>query len=313
MIIFLYGRDTYRSCQKLKEIIEKFKKAHKNGLRLRRFDVTQASFQEFEDETRANSIFKEKKMIVLDNVFSSPDFKKKILRFLKKKKEAEDVIIFYEDKEISKKDALFKLLKEKGKSQEFSLLGGQKLIDWIRKEFNKYKARISPRVPEDLIEFIGDDLWQLSEEIKKIATFRLKGKEIITPDDIKLLVKPQIETNIFNTIDAISAGDKKRALNLLHLHLEKGDSPIYLFSMIKLQISNLLVVKDLAARQMSFSQIISRSKLHPFVVKKNYSLSQKFSLDQLKKLYRRIFKLEIKIKTGKIDPALALDILVVEI
>jgi len=33
----------------------------------------------------------------------------------------------------------------------------------------------------------------------------------------------------------------------------------------------------------------------------------------LKKIYRKIFKLELKIKTGKIDPVLALDILVTEI
>ena len=116
-----------------------------------------------------------------------------------------------------------------------------------------------------------------------------------------------------NIMHRKGAQDKKRALDLLHSHLEKGDSPLYLFSMIKFQISNLLVIKDLIEKQTPFPSILSQSNLHPFVVKKSYRLSQKFSLEQLKKIYRKIFKLDLKIKTGKIDPALALDILVTEI
>ena len=128
-----------------------------------------------------------------------------------------------------------------------------------------------------------------------------------------ILTKSKIETDIFATIDAFSAKDKKKALKLLHRHLEKGDSPLYLLSMLKFQISNLLIVKDLIERKTSYSHILNKSNLHPYVVKKNWNLAQKFDLEQLKKIYRKIFKLELKIKTGKIDPALALDVLITEI
>lgn len=311
MIIFLYGQDTYQSHQKLKEIIERLKETSKNRLNLRYFDAKKIDFQDFKDEIQAVSIFKEKKLTILISPFSNPGLEEKILDFLKKKKDSEDTILFYEE-EVNEKKPLFKFLKKQAKFQEFKPLGGQKLRDWIRKEFKKYQIGVEPKVSEALIESIGNNLWQLSNEIKKLATYKAKEKKI-TLEDVNLLVKSKIETDIFSTIDAISSKDKKRALNLLHYHLEKGDSPIYLFSMIKFQISNLLIVKDLAEKQIPFPYLISQSNLHPFVAKKSYRLSQKFSLEQLKKIYRKIFKLELKIKTGKIDPALALDILVTEI
>jgi len=313
MIIFLYGQDTYRSRQRLTEIIERFKKSHKTSLNLKYFNAKKIDFQEFRDEIQATSIFKEKKLIVLNNPFLNSGLEKEILYFLEKKKDLEDTILFYEEGQADEKRPLFKFLKKRAKSQEFKLLEGQKLKDWIRNEFEKYQIKIDSRVPEALIEFIGNDLWQFSNDIKKLATYKIKKKERVTLEDIELLVKSKIETDIFRTIDAISSQNKKRALNLLHRHLEKGDSPLYLFSMIKFQISNLLIVKDLTERQIPFPYILSKFNLHPFVAKKSHHLSQRFNLEELKKIYWKIFKLELKIKTGKIDPTLALDILVTEI
>ena len=39
MIIFLYGTDTYRSRQKLKEIIAQYQQKHQSGMELVRFET----------------------------------------------------------------------------------------------------------------------------------------------------------------------------------------------------------------------------------------------------------------------------------
>ena len=75
MIIFLYGPDTYRSRQKLNEIIEHYKKVHKSGLNLKYFDLQKSSYQDFKDEIQQASMFKEKKLLVLKNIFSNPDLR----------------------------------------------------------------------------------------------------------------------------------------------------------------------------------------------------------------------------------------------
>jgi len=151
----------------------------------------------------------------------------------------------------------------------------------------------------------------MSNEIKKLASF--KNNKTVRTEDIKLLVRSKIETDIFKTIDAIADKNKKQALNLLHKHLEKGDSPLYLLSMINYQFRNLLAVKDLIEKQIPYNIILKRSGLHPFVVKKSYYQSQKFTFQELKKIYQKIFKKDLDIKTGRIQPEIALDLLIAEI
>ena len=315
MVIFLYGPDTYRSRQKLNEIIANYKKIHKSGLNLKYFDFKKDSYQEFKDEFQTISMFQEKKLVVLENTFSNAEFKRKFLENSKKFIDSKNIILFYEEDEVSKNDSLFNFLKKNAKFQEFELLAGQKLKNWVKKEFEKYQCQISDTALGKLIEFTANDLWQITNEIKKLVSFRKKQK--IGEEDVELLVRPKIEADIFKTIDAISSKNKKQALILIHNHLEKGDSPLYLLSMINFQFRNLLLVKSCESKgelYINDMRILSKKlKLHPYVIRKSIQQARRFTIDELKKIYQKIFEVDLNIKTGKIDPQTALDLLITEI
>ncbi len=308
MIILLYGKDTYRSKRKLKEIIDRYKEAHKRGLNINFLDLEEESFEGFKDSVRQTSMFKEKKLQVVFNAFSNKSFKEK---FLEKKEDfinSEDIIILFEEGDIRKNDKLLKLLKEKAKVQEFSLLSGSKLLSWIKKRFKEKGFDINNNIAEKLTSFVGNDLWRMENEISKLASYK-KGKEI-KEEDIDLLVKPEIETDIFKTIDAIAQKDKKKALSFMHEHLEKGDTPLYLLSMIGYQIRNILSVKEMTEKSLPYNIALKKTGLHPFVFKKSYSQSSSFSLVELKKIYQKIFEVDLSIKVGKIEAETALDLIV---
>ncbi|MCP6718400.1 MAG: DNA polymerase III subunit delta [Patescibacteria group bacterium] len=307
MIIFLYGQDAYRSRKKLKEVIERYKKIHKTGLSLKYIDVGKLSFKDVEDELKQTSIFKEKKLLILTNVFSNTDFKKSFIKKGKKFIDSENTVLFYEPDKIDKRDALLKFLNKHAKSQEFELLGGLRLKSWIKKEFEVRNGKINDLVLEKFINFVDNNPWQIINEVEKLVNF--KNGEQIESKDIELLIRPKVESDIFKTIDAIASKDKKRALKLLKNHLKKGDNPLYLFSMINYQFRNLLIIKDLIEKNLSpFS-----AGLHPFVVRKSSALANKFSFSELKKIYQTLFKVDLNIKTGKIDPEAALDLFITEI
>ena len=317
MIIFLYGPDTYRSRQKLNEIVEHYKEIHKSGLDLKLLDLKEKDFQDFKNEAQIASMFSEKKLLVLKNAFENFDFKEKISAEIEKFAKSEEVILFYEEE--IKKDKFFQTLKKFSEYQEFQLLDGERLKNWVKKEFKKYQAKIDSAVLEKLIEFVGNDLWQMANEIKKLVAYKTGHNQITTVtklcpeierEDVELLVKSKIEIDIFKTIDAIAAKDKKRAIKLLKAHLEKGDSPLYLLSMINFQFRNLLIIKDLIEKNLS---PYSFTDIHPYVIKKSISLLGKFSFSELKKIYQKIFEVDLDIKTGKIEPEMALDLLITEI
>jgi DNA polymerase-3 subunit delta len=310
MIIFLYGPDTFRSRQKLNEIIEYYKKIHKSGLSLKYFDFEKDNFEDFRDALKSSSMFREKKLLILKNLFSNQKAENDFLKNLKEISKSKEIILIYE-KEIDEKSPLAKELKKEAKFQKFELLEGERLKNWVKREFQKYQVKISNEAIEMLINYVGSDLWQMENEIKKLVNFCDK-KEIKTKD-IELLVKPKIETDIFKTIDAIAAKNKKRALFLIKEHLQVGDSPTYLLAMINFQFRNLLVIRDLIERGKSLTDILRELDLHPFLIKKIYFLAKKFSLEDLKKIYQKIFEVDLNIKTGKIDPETALDLLITEI
>jgi len=307
MIIFLYGPDTFRSRQKINEIIINYRKAHPSGLSLKYFEGRHLSIKKLKDELRQTTMFKEKKLLVLNDVFSNAQLKKELLKEKEFLTNIKHILVFYEPGEITKKNALFSFLKKKGRCQEFKPLKGSSLQNWIKKETENLGAAIEQKALNKLVDYVGNDLWQMMNEIRKLTSFKAQGT--ISAKDVELLVRPKIESHIFQTIDALVSKNKKRALKLIKNHLIKGDHPLYLFSMINFQFRNLLMVKDLDRKNLPFLNL----PLHPFVVKKSRQLCNKFEFWELKKIYQKIFEIDQKLKTGKITPEAALDLLVAEI
>ena len=271
MIIFLYGEDSYRSKRKLEEIILGYKKVHKSGLNLIYINAKEASFKDFYSNFRVSSMFAEKKLIVLNNVFSNVKFQEEFLENIK---------------------------------------GFANLKKWIVAEFSKTETKIDSFAMDLLANCVKTDLWRMANEINKLANYRAGGA--VKKEDVEQLVAPGIENDIFKTIDALASKNKKLALSLLHEHLDGGDNTLYLLSMIAYQFKNLLIIKELIDKKNQYQIIVKKSGLHPFVAQKTYSLCGQFSMPELKKIYRKIFQIDLDIKTGKVEPETALDLFVYE-
>ncbi len=314
MLIFIYGQDTYRMKRKLMEIIEEYKKSRKSGLSLKFVDCQKSglgAFGDFQSDSSQFSMFKEKKLIVVSQPFLDAGFKERFLENKGNFAKSDDLIVFYQEGEIRKNDSLFKFLEENALCQNFNLLEGQKLKKWVLDELKNQEVKFREDIADELCFRVGSDLWRMENEIQKIAAFGL-GKEVVKKD-IAVLVRPRIESDIFKTIDAVAQGEKQTALQFIRKHIEKGDSPVYLFSMINYQFRNLLMIKDFIEKRKPYDAIAKLSGLHPFVVKKGYYLSHKFAFSELKKIYQRIFQIDLEIKTGRIEPEAALEIFIAEI
>jgi len=310
MIYFLYGPDSYRSKQKLLEIIEGYKKVHKSGLNLIYIDTKESDFKDFYSNFKIAPMFTEKKLIILRNIFESKKFKEDFLENIEGLEKLKDIVVVYEDCEADQRIKLFKSLQKGATCQEFDYLSPAALKKWISQEFENRNTKINLDALDLLINFVKNNLWQMANEINKLSNYR-KG-EIIRKGDVELLVKPNLENDIFKTIDALASKNKKLALSLLHKHLDNGDNTLYLLSMIAYQFRNLLSIKELQATQ-PYGMIAKKSGLHPFVVQKSFYLCNQFTIEQLKKIYQKIFQVDSDIKTGKIEAETGLDLLVAEI
>jgi DNA polymerase-3 subunit delta len=299
MIILLHGEDIYRMKRKVAEIMEEHKQKHKSGLNLRYLEGKNIGFDDLRNEMLGASMFKEKKLVVVSDLFSNSKLKEDMLEKGKVFVDSDNVLLLTERASILKKEKLLSFLEKEGKIQEFEPLKGVKLNSWIKKEVEELKGEIEEGALQKLIEYIGGDLWQMENEIKKLVSYSKK----ISEKDVDDMVKPKYESNIFDTIDAIAVKDKKKAIKLLKEHIQKGDSVLFLLAMIASQIRNIISVK-------ADSGVTG---MHPFVLRKATLQAKNFSIEDLKRIYRKIVDLDSEIKVGKIEQDIALDVLISEI
>jgi DNA polymerase III subunit delta len=300
MIIFLYGKDTYRLKEKIESIIKEYQKKNPSGLNIK-FLEEKETFKDIEDEDKQTSMFEEKRLVVVKNIFSSEKMKEDLLKSYEKISSSENIFVFYQEGEVKKKEKLLELFL-KGKNQEFTPLSAKKLFLWVKEEFLKNNADVEESAVYKLLEIGGEDLWRLKNEIDKLSLYKKK----ISKEDVEEFVKKDVHTNIFETVEAVAENDKEKALFLFYDHLEKGDNPLYIFSMIVYQFRNLVLVRDLIEKNYPYNEMVKKSKLHPFVFRKTYNQAKKFSFQELKEIYDKLFLIDLKTKTGQTDPVLAI-------
>jgi len=180
---------------------------------------------------------------------------------------------------------------------------------WIRSRAREeYGAEIEPPAAAELATLIEQDLRAADNEIAKLATY-VGGERPITLDDLRLLTSYTAQADVFDMVDAIGRRDGDTALRLIYRLLDE-DEPLRLFGMIVRQFRLLILAREhlnAGGAPHALSQAIG---VHPFVAKKLTEQVRAFSLDQLDAIYHYLLETDLAIKTGKVDGALALDLLI---
>ena len=314
MIIFLYGPETFLSRQNLQEIIARYREKHRSGLNLATFDFSEnieEKIAAFKDFLGAVSMFAEKKLAVIKNAVTLDESRqeelKKFLVAKNLKKDTATFLLFWEDKEVNKKNILFKFLQDKEiKVQNFAKLTGTQLANWARRRIKQDGGEISAGALNQLLLLTGDDLWLLANEIDKLLALSFTIDEAA----VEQLVTGRLRLNIFATIEAIAQGQKEKAWCLIWQHLTQGEDPGYLISMIIFQFRNLVLVSQLLREGVLPGQLAAKAKLHPFVVKKTQAQLKFFTFTKLKNIYQLLVDLELKNKKGVLSPQTGLDLLI---
>ncbi len=305
MIIFLYGKDSYRINQKIKEIIKGYKAKNPSGLNLINLDLAENRLEDFFESAKSSSLIPEKKLMILKNVFMADS--EVLLKFLKSQNlsKRDDVILLIITFSDFDKNELFKyLIKKPNQAQNFKLLKASEVKSWAKQFSNSLGIDLTGEALDFLISNCGLDLWRLDCEIKKLADFEIKG--VVSRSQVEELVVPSANYNIFRLTDALARKDKKKALEALYVALDNGEKPTELLGLLAWQIRNLLRFKSNPDKS-------SDLKLHPFVLEKIRESARFFSIDELSAILSKIIDLDLAFKTGGLNEKTALSLLIAEL
>ena len=314
MIYFLFGEDTYQIKEEADLVKKRFLKKYGGNAEIARFELPDVDFEKVKSALESVSFLFGRRLVIIKNLIieGREDLKNNFRNYLKDKKRFANTALFIETGKVNRNDILFKeLFKRATVSKEFNFFERKQLLAWVLKKVEEKGGKISREAASYLAASVGSNLFQINNEINKLVAFC--GKKEIKKEDIGLLVQKKVEPYIFKTIDALGAKDKKSALSYLHEHLQKGDTEGYLRGMIAYQFRNILKVRGLLGKGMTETEMQKKSGLHSFVFRKTLSQAQNFDMERLKVIYNKLLKIDLAIKTSKIEPITALDLLVVEL
>ncbi len=319
MIIFLYGTDNYHSWHKLEELKSAFKrKIDKTGSNIVVMEEDNFDFSSLREQVMTPALFVKERMIIIKNLLRggpSKDLQKQIIEL--SDKSGDNVLVFWEDwsmvdntKKMQSQE-LFKFLSKQKYVYVFNKFSGTKLESWIRQKVIEQGGKIKPEVVRLLVAVVGNDLWRLENEIRKLVSY--SGDKEIDREMVKQLVVEVVDDDIWQFTDALARRDQRRSLLLLQRQLQQEVQPTELFSRIVWQFRVLLMVKEVAEQYSSSDKIATHLGLHPYVVKKALSVVNHFSPNRLRHLYKAAVDLDIELKSNKVSPELLLTMFVVEV
>jgi DNA polymerase-3 subunit delta len=227
--------------------------------------------------------------------------------------ETTDLVLVEEDL-LNQRSRLLKLAaKCQAKVKAFPQLKGHELNRWIEQRAQEMGLGIEPAAVRELGTYVGNNLRLLALELEKLAAYAGETN-LVTLASVRELVSYVREENIFDLVDSLGQRDGVKAIGLLQHLLDEGKEPLYLFAMMTRQFRLIIQTKVLMQKRAPRSEIMKALGIrHRFIVDKMLRQARNFSLPQLKSLYRELQRIDVRIKTGRVDANLALEVFVANV
>ncbi len=207
-----------------------------------------------------------------------------------------------------KRRRLFKVIAKKGVVVECSALKGDTLAAWIRRKAERTGKKIDRAAVERLLLAGDHNLHYLSSELEKYSTYLGEEQDTITVDTIENLFSGDLQGSVFKLADALAEGSPARAQEILDLLLKRREQPLLIFFMLTRHYRMLLQAYSLLEEGRGGSDLSSALGVQPFVARKLKEQTVLYDRKALEDAMLALQKTDYQIKTGCLEPAQALQL-----
>lgn len=316
-----HGDDELRIEEEVGRLVAKFSDNPNAGLNTAEYDGTTTPVTEILGAAMAYPFLADKRLIIVKDLVThisrrgaGETGKKAAQLLLEQLSQLPEWtrLILIERSKLSDTNAVVKKAREKdGGGFEKTYMAPSNSKDWIVKRAAAHGVEIESRAADALASVTGADMRRADNELIKLISY-VNSERAITEDDVMLLTPYVAEANLFQMVDALAEGRAGAAAALAHRLLDQQEDIFSLFGMIIRQFRLLLLTKEhLASGGSRDKNEIARAiGAHPFAAEKMANQSRRFTIEQLETIYRTLHDYDVRMKTGGIEPVLALDLLI---
>ncbi len=318
MIFILYGNDEFAIARKLKDFESDFSDPTTAGMNTARFESRGISDEEFNNALNAMPFLAPKRLVILSNPsakYNNVSTRKKFEEYISNAPDTAKLVMYemLEPKEVEKHWLIKWAAKNTStvKTQAFMLPKQRDMPGWIINEAKKQSGQIEPPAAAKLAEMVGVDTRQAGMELAKLLAY-VNWSRPVRASDVEAVCIVTSQQSVFDFVDALSQGNGKIAQRLLHRLLENEDA-FALWGMVVRQFRLLLQAREILDGRGNKDDVARALGVHPFVAEKTTGQANRFSMEALENIYRRLLSIDERVKTSQITLDLALDTLIVEL
>lgn len=297
-------------------------------LNLSRLDRRVNGESEINTAVNAMPFLAEHRLLILSNPLPAAKDESGRERFIKLLENSPDstrIILILEDEykpsgagsgwQNIKKDHWFRKWQEGQKEQasweELRLPELKLMPGWIQAEAKRAGGEFTPQAALELSNATGTNTLAAASEIEKLLIYT-ECKRPVSQEDVQVLCASGDQTNIFDMVEAVTRGNARQGMRLLHQMLEKEDAQV-IFGMIVRQFRMLIQAKVILDEHGGVNEVTQALKTADFVARKLVDQARRFSLENLQGIYRKLLDIDLESKNSTTPWEVALDTFVVEI
>ena len=292
----------------LKDKISEIKKALDPSYEEIYYDLEDDSLQSLIDELSTISLFDNPKFVIAKNSNKLVNMKNESLLDLYKamnNTDSQNVLILQILNLSDFKADTFETLKRYSTLIDVRIKNIPK-EEYIKNYFNKDNYQIDDEATNLLITYV-DDLYSLKTAMDQLMCYKMEDK-IIKANDIKKMITPPLDDNIYSIIDSVINNDKKRSFECLnHLKLHSVRSS-YIISLLINKFQEMYNVSLLVKANMNQNDIASVFNVKPGRAYYMIKASKSSSISLIKRNLDLLNKLDLNIKSGLEDENLGLEL-----
>ena len=309
-IYVIIGNDTYLVEQEKENLIKS-----KN---LDPFNISSYNFKDSEpleilNEMTTVSLLGEERMVIisepefLKSTYKNNNIVEKFINYFENEN-PDTILLILSNSDLDYRIKINSVLKSKAQIKKITGIEGDDLATWITNKLKVEGYKIDSTAVLELIERTDSDIMQINNELEKLMLYQ--EDKNISYNTVRLLVSRNLEDNIFNLLNAFVANDKKTLFALYEDFMALNEDEMRIISAITNKIEEILYTKVLLSQRLGKDEIATYFKVKPGRAYYMMQAAKKISESSLMSLIERITDLDYKIKSGKIDKKLGLQLFI---
>lgn len=305
-IYLLYGEEEYlkkQYRQKLQDALIPPDDTVNLGI----YEGKNISVQELIDQAETMPFFAQRRLLVVENSGFFKSASPQLAEYLEAVPET--TCFLFVELEVDKRQKMYKAVKNNGRIVEFATQTEDTLIRWILGILKKENKNITRSSMELFLEKTGSDMNNIAMELEKLLSYTM-DRDVITSEDIEEICTAQTVNKIFDMINAVADGSRKKALDLYYDLLALKEPPMRILYLLTRQFNLLMQTKELQRAGHDAKAIAQKLGIQPFVARNCARQAASFHTAQLMQLVKSSVDAEEAVKTGNLNEKMAVELII---